>query len=356
MNARKSGEDETSQCLSEVLNMHPSLGDALIQLIVPNCDWHFGLAESQMRLGEAHPDIVIYDSEQRLRVYIEAKINAKFEPHQLVRGRNNMVALATEPFAVCLLSSYFEVMPPGVSFDGCLKWFRCITWRQAFISMRHSARSDCELSSLDAFRELADARGAFPGGMTSDPSKIVRALAPESGHDWGAIFCALQSRHLDLSWIGGYGYGISPSVMVGAKHWGAYLRGGAVERVSINYHLPRYTKSEERYVFQVVLWQDHSYPCSDGTKIAGMAAKLQRLAAILGAEWEIGTRSHKKKRIRGSVQDRLPPDADLQFVGLVNVWNRTITTHTKMSEQQLVDQLSKKVVGLISAVDSVLAD
>jgi hypothetical protein len=339
-----------------VLNRHPNLGDALIQLIDPQADWHFRHAESQMRLGEAHPDIVIYDSEQRIRIYVEAKINAKFEPHQLVRGRNNMVALAAEPFSVCLLSSYFDRMPPGVGFDGCLKWFRRVTWRQAFIAMQGSARTEHELLSLDHFWKIASLHGAFPGGIARDPSKVVRALTPDSNHDWGAIFCALQSRHHELSWIGGYGYGISPSVMVGAKRWSTYLGGGAVERISINYHLPRYTKSEERYVFQVVLWQDHAYPCSDGTKIAGMAAKLHHLAAILGAEWEIGTRSHKKERIRGSARDPLPPDADQEFVGLVNVWNQTITTHMKMSEKHLVDRLSNEVVGLISAVDSVLTD
>lgn len=149
------------------------------------------------------------------------------------------------------------------------------------------------------------------------------ALKSPSGHDYGVVYTQLSKALGEMSAVGAYGAGISPSLMIGKPTWNNFFGSSAVERIAIPYHLPKYGHPE-RYVFQLLVWDDNIYPGSrEMVEPHERVDMLQQLSLKLGSKWHVGGRKHFD-RVSGNPNKRIPKSAGEKLVGLINIESLTV--------------------------------
>lgn len=348
-------EDRTSRAFAQLLNECPRLGTAFLQSQLSSTDFTFGRAAHLETLGRSKPDILIYDNVGKLRVYVEAKLECRLQVVQLVRARGNLHRYTTPPFRICFLSTHHERVADPAAFDGLLDWFSRITWLEVYTHLEAHAQCMNEHECLKRFYSEVCENGAFK----SRTPRLIQALRAPSDHNYAEAFTQLRTRLNGYTTIGSCGGRISPSFMVGRPQWETALGTTAVERICIDYHLPRYTQNErfsysadERYVFCVPLWHDNDLPSIFDGDLELKMRRLRVLTSLIGGEWEIGGRTHYKDR--SFCCGEPPSDAGSALVGLVHARHLVINAGASLSVAEAVYLLLGHVKVLSEALEETL--
>ncbi len=342
-------EDIVSDALAGLLNACPHLGQVWLDTIFPYKSYIFSPRAGRARFFQSNPDIILWDTADNPRVYVEAKVSAKTQPLQLLRARNSIrQQCGSNDFKLVLLCTRRDSFPAGLAYEQHMHWFDRITWRELIELFRSHSTSPNEARAIIEFEMTAHANGALERDR---PQKQTSMLAP-SGHDYGSMFAALKARSLERRAIGSYGAGISPVLFLGLDKWRQSLRSPAVERIALFYHLPKY-KSPERYAFQVWLWDDNIFPVSN-IRPERRAQQLQALSKILLGRWEIGSRKGGR-RPSGSRNDPLPVDAGGHLVGLVTTESLYVNP-PYVSEHEVAQLLDQSVSTIETALTEVLVN
>ncbi len=349
-------EDSTSYAFAQLLNACPRLGTKFLQSQLGVANLAFGRASHLETLGQSKPDILIYDDRDQLRIYLEAKLECRLQPVQLVRARGNLHRYTTLPFCICFLSTYHERVAEPAAFDGLLDWFTRTTWRDVYTHLAANADCSREREGLEHFYNEARKHGAF----RAQAHRVIQALRAPSGHDYGEVFSQLRTQLEGYTTIGSFGGRISPSLMIGRPQWQTALGTTAVERIGIDYHLPRYTSkdrfpysADERYVFSVTLWHDNDLPSRWDANEEFKLRRLRKLTYLLSGEWEVGGRTHAKGRRFGYGEP--PSDAGSALVGLVNARQLVINSGANTPPSAIVPLLLRHVKTLDNAIEATLS-